>query len=83
MKPDERRLLLALAFQVDSPIVMVRGLIRALKVDRERAVYLCNKWSDKGWYEYGVSPLLGWLTDAGVKAAEQSKGVVRANRTVR
>ena len=31
----------------------------------KRAWYLLDKWSSKGWYDYGVTLDLGWLTDKG------------------
>lgn len=34
----------------------------------KRLAYICCKWSDKGWYDYGVNCLRGWLTPNGVSA---------------
>jgi hypothetical protein len=31
----------------------------------KRAMGILGKWSDKGWYEYGVALDLGWLTNKG------------------
>lgn len=31
----------------------------------KRAWYLLEKWSNKGWYDYGVTLDLGWVTDKG------------------
>ena len=38
----------------------VRDIGIRLGMDSKRVCYLCQKWSDKGWYEYGVSVDLGW-----------------------
>ena len=32
----------------------------------KRAWYLFDKWSDKGWYDYGVTLDLGWITPQGM-----------------
>jgi hypothetical protein len=42
------------------------ALAQALGIPGKRARYLCEKWEDKGWWESGVSPLAGWLTEAGL-----------------
>jgi len=34
-------------------------------VHHKRAWYLLEKWSDKGWYDYGVSLDMGWITEEG------------------
>jgi hypothetical protein len=39
----------------------------------KRAWYLLEKWSNKGWYEYGVTLDLGWLTPLGKEVAEGLK----------
>jgi hypothetical protein len=33
---------------------------------RKRLLFWLDKWADMGWYEYGVSPELGWLTSKGL-----------------
>jgi hypothetical protein len=35
---------------------------RRLGMPPRRVEYLCNKWADKGVYEYGVVYDLGWAT---------------------
>lgn len=27
----------------------------------ERVEYLCLKWAEQGWYEYGITCDLGWV----------------------
>jgi hypothetical protein len=74
VKPDERELLLALARMPDG--VFPRDLPALRKLPRKRAAYLLGKWADRGWYDYGVSLDLGWLTASGVvKARELAAGV--------
>jgi hypothetical protein len=63
MKPDEAALLLAL--QESKEQCYVRNLVRDLQIPEKRAAYICDKWSGKGWYDYGVSVLAGWLTEEG------------------
>lgn len=36
----------------------------------KRAWYLLEKWSNKGWYDYGTTLDLGWLTDKGKEIAK-------------
>jgi hypothetical protein len=66
MKDDEKALLLAIA---RSPKSFPRDIINGLLIHHKRAWYLLEKWARRGWYEYGVSLDLGWLTDAGKQAA--------------
>jgi hypothetical protein len=40
-------------------------------VHYKRAWYLLEKWSDKDWYNYGVTLDLGWLEEEGMKKAEE------------
>lgn len=35
-----------------------------LGIPSKRVVYLCIKWSGQGWYDYGVAPDCGFLTEA-------------------
>lgn len=41
------------------------------KMHHKRAWYLLEKWAGKNLYEYGVTLDLGWLTEKGVKLAEE------------
>jgi hypothetical protein len=60
MKPDERDLLLAV-FRGD----FARYAGVALGIPAKRVEYLCQKWTDRGWYDYGIAVDTGWLTTAG------------------
>ena len=60
MKDDER-LLLSTLQALNQPYV--RDVVRKLDINEKRAAYICQKWADKGWYDYGVNVLAGWLTD--------------------
>ena len=40
----------------------IRDLIAADRVASRRVRYWLKKWSDRGWYDYGVAIDLGWLT---------------------
>jgi hypothetical protein len=75
MKDDERRFLIWIKNNVGSPYTnppltgtSVRELINRpdFFMNYKRAWYVLGKWADKGWYEYGVSLDLGWLTDKGM-----------------
>lgn len=34
-----------------------------LGIPEKRGAYILSKWSDKGWWDYGVSLYCGWFTD--------------------
>ncbi len=70
MKPDERALLKAMA-TVDRRNVDFDKVADRLGIPRDRADYLARKWSNKGWYDYGVSVRFGWLTAEGLEAARE------------
>lgn len=76
MKDDERRLLLAAAaadvrWRELRQHRFIDALAEGLGIHPKRGLYLAGKWSDKGWWEYGVTLRSGWLTAAGkAKAAE-------------
>lgn len=78
MKDDERQFLkqcqerTGLAGQCkvsEGHIVNPRFLINeeGFPIPYKRALYLLGKWCDKGWYQYGVSLDLGWLTQEGTE----------------
>ena len=73
MKPDERRFWLALreahggpynARKGPAPRDLINGLLDP-PIHHKRAWYLLEKWSGRGWYEYGVTLDLGWITPEG------------------
>jgi hypothetical protein len=69
MKEDERRLMDELQKRIakgEQPYV--RAIVRELGIHEKRAAYICEKWTRKHWYEYGVSVLAGWLTTDGLNA---------------
>lgn len=67
MKDDERELLESLQKRTaeDPNQPYVRQLVADLGMNEKRAAYICEKWATKGWYDYGVNVLAGWLTDEG------------------
>lgn len=75
MKEDEKRLLKALANSKDD-YPSLRKIARVLEIHEKRVYYLACKWSDKGYYDWGTSHDLGWLTDEG-KAWAEELGVKR------
>lgn len=68
MKEDERHFLLDLYTRAKP-----RDLINSsdFYMNHKRAWYLLDKWSNKGWYDYGVTLDLGWLTSKGIAKAEE------------
>ncbi len=42
---------------------------KRLGMHPKRLNYILEKWTDKDWWEYGVSPQYGWMTDEGHEAA--------------
>ena len=65
MHTDEAVLLVALHMMRLSP----RDGGERTIVPPKRVVRWCYKWEDRHWYEWGVSPDLGWLTERGHEAA--------------
>lgn len=76
MKPDEIQLLIALlehqggAYNPNQ--ATARDLINnaPFPIHYKRCWYLLGKWTKKGWYDYGVTLDLGWLTPQGVAVAQ-------------
>lgn len=42
-------------------------LAEQLAIPIERADAYCRKWSDRGWYSYGMRPLIGRMTKLGME----------------
>ena len=38
----------------------------------KREVYILDKWSGKGWWDYGVTLRSGWLTEKGINELLQT-----------
>lgn len=70
IKNDEKQLLEILQHRSsnDHNQPYVRQIVYDLNMNEKRAVYILEKWANKGWYEYGVNVLAGWLTDKGLAA---------------
>lgn len=66
MKPQEKALLLAI---VNKQAGDVRKVAHSLGNYKQNCYYF-RKWTDLGWYDYGVAEDLGWLTLAGKQQAE-------------
>jgi hypothetical protein len=75
MAPDEREFLQRVqregfaAFGNSGIGKVPRDIAREMGMNPKRAAYLCDKWDRKGWYEYGVNVMCGWLTDTGIAVA--------------
>ena len=73
MRNDEKEFLQMLKkrTQEDPNSPHVRQLILDMGMSEKRGSYLCEKWTNRGWYDYGVNVLAGWLTGEGqLKAGE-------------
>jgi hypothetical protein len=73
MKPDEATFLLKL-YEMQ-PNQCARGVFATevastLGIHHKRATYLLLKWTEKGWWEYGVSPRSGWFTPLGLSVGK-------------
>ena len=76
MKEDERIFLKTCQKHIrppqclsDTSAVTARGIINAsgFSMHHKRAWYLLQKWTDKGWYSYGTTLDLGWMTEKGLR----------------
>ncbi len=47
---------------------------RHMHIPEKRAAWLFEKWSLKGWWDWGVSPRTGWLTEEGRAAFREWAG---------
>lgn len=78
MRPDERALLTEFAARGGKPSLGPHVSLRATGADLgmhpKRVAYLAQKWSRKGWYDYGVSVDMGWLEPAGFVVARLEQG---------
>lgn len=63
MKHDEYSLLTAI--HQATPGHCVRDIANGLSIPYKQILYYLGKWSKRGWYDYGVSLDLGWLTEEG------------------
>ena len=72
IKPDEKCFMVALH---EAGGKNPRPLINSddFEMHYKRAWYLLNKWAEKGWYDWGVTLDMGWLTEEGVAVAEKWK----------
>lgn len=62
MKPDELALLTELRVRTEAgERPYVRDIVRELGMNEKRAAYILMKWHRRGWYEWGVNILAGWL----------------------
>lgn len=74
MKPDEKKfakaILTATIYNHQgmefAKTFYVGELIKTIGLNEKRAAYILLKWSDKGWYDYGVAVFAGWLTEKGM-----------------
>jgi len=70
VKRDEFTLLREAAIMVSvGRAVYMREFTGMLGIPEKRAVYILQKWADKGWYDHSVNVMAGWLTDKGMEQA--------------
>lgn len=71
MKPDEKLFFTECCKKISNhgnllyTGIFPRDISREIGIPHKRAKYLLSKWTDKGWYNYGVSLDLGWITQKG------------------
>lgn len=79
MKDDEERLLIAIYnhYTLFLSEQSIRDIIQnspLIQIPYKRCMYILEKWVEKGWYDYGVSLDLGWLTEEGKAEAKRIGG---------
>lgn len=63
MKPDEESLMLKLIKRGKSPRPSAWEVAESVGMPYKRARYILrDKWTGRGWYDYGISWRGGWLT---------------------
>ena len=69
MKDDETKLL---RLVYENQNLTPRAIMNSgIGIHHKRCRYFLDKWSDKDWYDYGVSVDLGWLTNKGIEVAKE------------
>lgn len=67
MNENESKLLaMLLARTGKKPYVNVTGFDEETDIAPKQWYYYLTKWSDKGWFDYGVSARTGWFTPEGI-----------------
>ena len=64
MKNDEKALLKAFS-NSNEEYPRIRDIAKLLGMHEKRLFYIVCKWSEKGFYDWGTSSDLGWLTPEG------------------
>jgi hypothetical protein len=67
LRKSEEKFLLYLIHGARQQRENLRPILATLHIPNKRIEYLLYKFSDKGWYEWGVSPMVGWLTEEGIE----------------
>lgn len=80
MKLDEKLLLVTIYANSKNATLTpeIRRVTAALGIPVNRAEHLLQKWSEKDWFNYGVSVWGGWLEDEGKAAAKKLLAIVDA-----
>ncbi len=69
MRNDERLLLEAAQQRTQQQgRFHILELAKGVGIHQQRAVYLCQKWGLRGWYDYDATALEGWMTEEGMSA---------------
>jgi len=87
MKEDEKKFLIDLYLSSidDNGLITGKKLypgdimhLQDFNIPYKRVLYILEKWTDKGWYEYGCSLIYGWLT---AKGNDVAKNIISENIT--
>jgi len=79
LKRDEREFLKRVVSQVSAALVLRSD---NCPVPVKRGYYLLDKWTRKGFWEYGVTSRTGWFTQAG-KDWLEDLGLIRQDANTR
>ncbi len=68
MKDDEKELLKALQIRAKQGVrlMSIRETISDLKIKEKRGIHILKKWTGRGWYNYELFIMTGWLTKEGI-----------------
>lgn len=73
MHSEDERTFAALILKCQHPWE-IREAVEGCIVPFKRCAYYLDKWSTKGWYDYGVSLYLGWLEPLGREKLQEIVG---------
>lgn len=78
VKDDEKKLMMLLVYRENSLKFISDDILKTacqiaekILMPQKRLIHILNKWSECGFWEYGVSVESGWVTGLGLSKANE------------